>query len=291
MNIIKSVLFIAAMSLPVTNTHALEWVDYDGTIPDNAVMVNEGVEDRPICRKNERIGLIKNDLCHSVKAGGNFDKKDIDDGYQILVDTYNWQEVAESALGHMPESGSWTYNEEERKWQQIDLQAMHEEILGEEVFTQTMLDDAVADATSGLIPPGDCGNSEEEAFKAGVNSVYFYTVGEHKRRDAHYSSTGDGYSGSWFAWRNGDGLLNKAMNDYLNGRCSDVDESLYPEFNGCCGDTGGTFAMPMTCESFKCRPDNGYKYADTASSVAWEEFPESAAIYCSNVDDDYFFRE
>ena len=46
-------------------------------------MVNEGVEDRPICRKNERIGLIKNDLCHSVKAGGDFDKKDIDDGYQI----------------------------------------------------------------------------------------------------------------------------------------------------------------------------------------------------------------
>ena len=63
MNIIKYALFIAALSLPVTNTHALEWVDYDGTIPDNAVMVNEGVEDRPICRKNERIGLIKNDLC------------------------------------------------------------------------------------------------------------------------------------------------------------------------------------------------------------------------------------
>ena len=33
-------LFIAMLSLPVTNTHALEWVDYDGTIPDNAVSVN-----------------------------------------------------------------------------------------------------------------------------------------------------------------------------------------------------------------------------------------------------------
>ena len=157
MNIIKYALFIAALSLPVTNTHALEWVDYDGTIPDNAVMVNEGVEDRPICRKNARIGLIKNDLCHSVKAGGNFDKKDIDDGYQILVDTYNSYEVAELDE-HMPESGSWTYDEEEMKWMQIDLQAMHEEILGEEVFTQTMLDDpvddAVADATSGLISAG-----------------------------------------------------------------------------------------------------------------------------------------
>ena len=148
MNIIKYALFIAALSLPVTNTHALEWVDYKRQIPDNAVMVNEGVEDRPICRKNERIGLIKNDLCHSVKAGGNFDKKDIDDGYQILVDTYNWQEVAESALGHMPESGSWTYDEEEMQWMEIDLQAMHEEILGEEVFTQTMLDDAVDDAVA-----------------------------------------------------------------------------------------------------------------------------------------------
>ena len=112
MNIIKYAPFIAALSLPVTNTHALEWVDYDGTIPDNAVMVNEGVEDRPICRKNERIGLIKNDLCHSVKAGGDFDKKDIDDGYQILVDTYNAYEVAELDE-HMPESGSWTYDEEE----------------------------------------------------------------------------------------------------------------------------------------------------------------------------------
>ena len=89
MNIVKYALFIAALSLPITNTHALEWVDYDGTIPDNAVSVNEGTEDRPICRRNARIGLIKNDKCHSVKAGGSFDKKEIDDGYQILVDTYN----------------------------------------------------------------------------------------------------------------------------------------------------------------------------------------------------------
>ena len=286
MNIIKYALFIAALSLPVTNTHALEWVDYDGTIPDNAVMVNEGVEDRPICRKNERIGLIKNDLCHSVKAGGNFDKKDIDDGYQILVDTYNAYEVAE--LDSKPEYGTWVFDQELQSLNPVSGESL--ESLCEGTFTH-LFDDAVADATSGLIPPGDCGNSEEEAFKAGVNSVYFYTVGEHKRRDAHYSSTGDGYSGSWFAGRNGDGLLNKAMNDYLNGRCSDVDESLYPEFNFLGDTTGGTFAMPMTCESFKCRPDNDYRYADTRSSVAWGVFPESAAIYCSNVDDDYFFGE
>ena len=194
MNIIKYALFIAALSLPVTNTHALEWVDYDGTIPDNAVMVNEGVEDRPICRKNERIGLIKNDLCHSVKAGGNFDKKDIDDGYQILVDTYNSYEVAE--LDSKPEYGTWVFDQELQSLNPVSGESL--ESLCEGTFTH-LFDDAVADATSGLIPPGDCGNSEEEAFKAGVNSVYFYTVGEYKRASGGYSSTSDGYSGSWGA--------------------------------------------------------------------------------------------
>ena len=284
MNIIKYALFIAALSLPVTNTHALEWVDYDGTIPDNAVMVNEGVEDRPICRKNERIGLIKNDLCHSVKAGGNFDKKDIDDGYQILVDTYNAYEVAE--LDSKPEYGTWVFDQELQSLNPVSGESL--ESLCEGTFTH-LFDDAVADATSGLIPPGDCGNSEEEAFKAGVNSIYFYTVGEYKRAQ-NYSSTGDGYSGTWRAWRNGDGLLKNAMNDYLNGRCSDVAQSLYPEYNFL-DTTGGTFRAPMTCESFKCRPDNGYRYGDTRSSVAWGVFPESAAIYCSNVDDEHFFGE
>ena len=75
------------MSLTVTNTHALEWVDYDGTM--NAVMVNEGVEDRlSVVKMNSILSRI---LCHSV--AGNFDK-DITD--RILVDTYNWQELAES---------------------------------------------------------------------------------------------------------------------------------------------------------------------------------------------------
>ena len=287
MNIIKYALFIAALSLPVTNTHALEWVDYDGTIPDNAVMVNEGVEDRPICRKNERIGLIKNDLCHSVKAGGNFDKKDIDDGYQILVDTYNAYEVAE--LDSKPEYGTWVFDQELQSLNPVSGESL--ESLCEGTFTH-LFDDAVADATSGLIPPGDCGNSEEEAFKAGVNSVYFYTVGEYKRHFDNYSSTSDGYSGSWGFWHDkvDGGLLKSAMNDYLNGRCSDVDESLYPEFNFL-DTTGGTFEAPMTCKSFKCRPDNDYRYDNTASSVAWGVFPESAATYCSNVDDEHFFGE
>jgi hypothetical protein len=84
MNIIKYVLFIAALSLPVTNTHALEWVDYDGSIPDNAVSVNEGTEDRPICRNNERIGVVNDSgRCRSVKIGSGVSKKD---DFQILVD-------------------------------------------------------------------------------------------------------------------------------------------------------------------------------------------------------------
>ena len=87
MHIIKYALFIAVLSLPVTNAHALEWVDYDGTIPDNAVMVNEGVEDRPICRSGSRIGMIlQGGKCHSVKRGSK-KSKNIEEGYQILVDT------------------------------------------------------------------------------------------------------------------------------------------------------------------------------------------------------------
>ena len=140
MNIIKYALFIAALSLPITNTHALEWVDYDGTIPDNAVSVNEGTEDRPICRRNARIGLIKNDKCHSVKAGGSFDKKEIDDGYQILVDTYNVYDAVQA------DTDMYT---------QTDLDAAvaaatQGSSVTEDMFTQTDIDDAVAEATEDM---------------------------------------------------------------------------------------------------------------------------------------------
>ena len=115
MNIIKYALFIAALSLPVTNTHALEWVDYDGTIPDNAVMVNEGVEDRPICRNNARIGVVNDSgKCRSVKIGSGISKKD---DFQILVDTYNVYEAVQA---------------------------------DEDMYTQTDLDDAVTEATEDM---------------------------------------------------------------------------------------------------------------------------------------------
>ena len=115
MNIIKYALFIAALSLPVTNTHALEWVDYDGTIPDNAVMVNEGVEDRPICRRNTRIGVVNDSgTCRSVRMGGGLAKKD---DFQILVDTYNVYDAVQADA---------------------------------DMYTQTDVDDAVTAATEGL---------------------------------------------------------------------------------------------------------------------------------------------
>jgi hypothetical protein len=87
MNRLKLVLLVAALALPVSSAQALEWVDYDGTIPDNAVSVNEGTEDRPVCRKNARIGIVNDSgKCYSVKVGGSISKKTQDDGYQILVD-------------------------------------------------------------------------------------------------------------------------------------------------------------------------------------------------------------
>ena len=91
MHIIKYALFVAALSLPVTNTHALEWVDYDGTIPDNAVgllkMNSFDGEDRIVCRWNGYIGLIINDECYSFGAVGNDDKQHIHDGFQIMINT------------------------------------------------------------------------------------------------------------------------------------------------------------------------------------------------------------
>ena len=156
MNIIKYALFIAALSLPVTNTHALEWVDYDGTIPDNAVSVNEGTEDRPICRRNARIGLIKNDKCHSVKAGGSFDKKEIDDGYQILVDTYNVYDAVQAGTDMYTQTDldaatedMYTQAEYDAATDGMYTQAEYD-AAAEDMFTQTDVDDAVAEATEDM---------------------------------------------------------------------------------------------------------------------------------------------
>ena len=170
MNIIKYALFIAALSLPVTNTHALEWVDYDGTIPDNAVSVNEGTEDRPICRRNARIGLIKNDKCHSVKAGGSFDKKEIDDGYQILVDTYNVYDAVQAGTDmytqtDLDDATEDMYTQAEYDAATDGMYTQAEcDAAAEDMFTQTDVDDAVAEATEDMYTQTEYDAATEDMY-------------------------------------------------------------------------------------------------------------------------------
>ena len=80
MNIIKYALFIAALSLPVTNTHALEWVDYDDAQYQTTQSADLSVVKMPV---------IKNDLCHSVKAGGSFDQER--DRRRMMMRTTSYQ--------------------------------------------------------------------------------------------------------------------------------------------------------------------------------------------------------
>ena len=230
MNIIKYALFIAALSLPVTNTHALEWVDYDGTIPDNAVSVNEGTEDRPICRRNARIGLIKNDKCHSVKAGGSFDKKEIDDGYQILVDTYNVYDAVQA------DTDMYT---------QTDLDAAvaaatQGSSVTEDMFTQTDIDDAVAEATEDMYTQAEY--DAEVTALATLQAAYDALIGsgdnasytQYEYENAVFAAVQKGLSIyaanlSYFMAGDGAGMLaavNEDREEYMEGICSgEVDES------------------------------------------------------------------
>ena len=87
MDTMRLVFSLLVVSFTVSSVQALEWVEYEGTIPENAVSVNEGTEDRPVCRRNSRIGIVNDSgKCYSVKVGGGVSKKTEDDGYQILVD-------------------------------------------------------------------------------------------------------------------------------------------------------------------------------------------------------------
>ena len=230
MNIIKYALFIAALSLPVTNTHALEWVDYDGTIPDNAVSVNEGTEDRPICRRNARIGLIKNDKCHSVKAGGSFDKKEIDDGYQILVDTYNVGDAVQADTD---------------RYTQTDLDAAvaaatQGSSVTEDMFTQTDIDDAVAEATEDMYTQAEY--DAEVTALATLQAAYDALIGsgdnasytQYEYENAVFAAVQKGLSIyaanlSYFMAGDGAGMLaavNEDREEYMEGICSgEVDES------------------------------------------------------------------
>ena len=121
MDTMRLVFSLLVVSITVSSVQAFEWVEYEGTIPENAVSVNEGTEDRPVCRKNSRIGIV-NDAgkCYSVKVGGGVSKKTEDDGYQILVD--NSETEIELAIASATEG----------------------------MYTQTDIDAAVAEATEDM---------------------------------------------------------------------------------------------------------------------------------------------
>ena len=138
MDTMRLVFSLLVVSFTVSSVQALEWVEYEGTIPENAVSVNEGTEDRPVCRKNSRIGIV-NDAgkCYSVKVGGGVSKKTEDDGYQILVD--NSETEIELAIASATED----------MVTQADFDAG--------------LEEAAASATEGMVTQADIDTALEEA--------------------------------------------------------------------------------------------------------------------------------
>ena len=105
--------------------------------------------------------MIKNDLCHSVKAGGSFDKKEIDDGYQILVDTYNVYDAGTA------DTDMYTQAEYDAATDGMYTQAEYD-AAAEDMFTQTDVDDAVAEATEDMYTQAEY----DAATGAGANAVY-----------------------------------------------------------------------------------------------------------------------
>tara|TARA_B100001123_G_scaffold275860_1_gene306910 strand:+ start:42 stop:1025 length:984 start_codon:yes stop_codon:yes gene_type:complete len=88
MNYARVVFFLSALTLTVSNGHALEWVEYDGKAPDNAVVLNEGREDAAICRKDENVGILSRDggRCISIKIRGSVQQiRGVRDGFEVLV--------------------------------------------------------------------------------------------------------------------------------------------------------------------------------------------------------------
>ena len=91
MNRLKLVLFVAALALPLSSAQAVEWVVYDGTIPDNAVRLgyDEGTGDAVVCRHKRNLGLVTAaGKCHSVSLRNQRKISRItqEKGYEILVD-------------------------------------------------------------------------------------------------------------------------------------------------------------------------------------------------------------
>jgi len=157
MNTMRLVFSLLVVSITVSSVQALEWVEYEGTIPENAVSVNEGTEDRPVCRKNSRIGIV-NDAgkCYSVKVGGGVSKKTEDDGYQILVD--NSETEIELAVAAATE-GMYTQAEYDAAFKDATADMMTVESFAEQYCDSS--------------PPGtieDCGH-EQNAYDDGHSTA------------------------------------------------------------------------------------------------------------------------
>ena len=126
---------LLVVSVTVSSVHALEWVEYEGTIPENAVSVNEGTEDRPVCRRNSRIGIVNDSgRCRSVRIGGEIEGKR---EFEILVDNTE------------------AYSE-------IDVSGYEEEIAVLRAETED-LQNALAQSTDGMVTQADFDTAVEEA--------------------------------------------------------------------------------------------------------------------------------
>ena len=151
--------------------------------------------------------MIKNDKCHSVKAGGSFDKKEIDDGYQILVDTYNVYDAVQADT---------------------------------DMYTQTDLDAAVAEATEDMYTQAEY--DAEVTALASLQAAYDALIGsgdnasytQYEYENAVFAAVQKGLSIyaanlSYFMAGDGAGMLaavNEDREEYMEGICSgEVDES------------------------------------------------------------------
>ena len=170
MNTMRLVFSLLVVSFTVSSVHALEWVEYEGTIPENAVSVNEGTEDRPVCRKNSRIGIV-NDAgkCYSVKVGGGVSKKTEDDGYQILVD--NSEIEIELAVAAATE-GMYTQAEYDAATEGMYTQAEYDAAF-KDATADMMTVESFAEQYCDSSPPGtieDCGH-EQNAYDDGHSTA------------------------------------------------------------------------------------------------------------------------
>jgi len=119
MNHLKLVLFAAALALPVSSTQAVDlwlpgmqakppspgpWIDYDGTIPDNAIRVFEGTvtdmpEARPICRYESNIGQVFGQGCIGIRV----DDDSLDPPFNLFIRTRGFQILSVGEPGSLEE--------------------------------------------------------------------------------------------------------------------------------------------------------------------------------------------